>query len=38
MNTEIVSPLDSSFQREDEEEMIRRATQEAVAEELSKLR
>jgi hypothetical protein len=37
MNTEIVSRLDSSFQRENEEEMIRRATQEAVAEELSKL-
>jgi hypothetical protein len=36
MNTEIVSRLDSSFQRENEEEMIRRATQEAVAEELSK--
>ena len=30
MNTEIVSRLDVSFQREDQEEMIRRATQEAV--------
>jgi predicted HicB family RNase H-like nuclease len=32
MNTEIVSRLDSSFQREVQEEMIRRAAQEAVAE------
>jgi hypothetical protein len=31
MNTEIVSRLDSSFQRENEEEMIRRAVQEGVA-------
>jgi Arc-like DNA binding domain len=30
MNTEIVSRLDSSFQREDLEEMIRRAAQEGV--------
>jgi hypothetical protein len=31
MNTEIVSRLDVSFQREDQEEMIRRAVQEGVA-------
>jgi hypothetical protein len=31
MNTEIVSRLDSSFQREDQEAMIRRAVQEGVA-------
>ena len=31
MNTEIVSRLDSSFQREDQKEMIRRAVQEGVA-------
>jgi hypothetical protein len=30
MNTEIVSRLHSSFERYDQEEMIRRATQEAV--------
>jgi Arc-like DNA binding domain len=41
MNTEIVSRLDSSFQRENQGEMIRRAAQEAVAAmelRLSKLR
>jgi hypothetical protein len=38
MNTEIVDRLDSSFQREEQEKMIRRAAQEAVAAELSKLR
>lgn len=31
MNTEIVSRLDSSFQREDQEAMIRRAVKEGVA-------
>jgi hypothetical protein len=31
MNTEIVSRLDGSFQREDRKEMISRAAQEAVA-------
>jgi hypothetical protein len=31
MNTEIVDRLDSSFQREEQEEMIRRAVQEGVA-------
>ena len=31
MNTEIVDRLDVSFQREDQEEMIRRAVQEGVA-------
>jgi Arc-like DNA binding domain len=31
MNTEIVDRLDVSFQRENQKEMIRRATQEAVA-------
>jgi hypothetical protein len=30
MNTEIVSRLDVSFQREDQEEMIERAAREAV--------
>jgi hypothetical protein len=30
MNAEIVARLEASFQREDQEEMIRRATQEAV--------
>jgi hypothetical protein len=31
MNTEIVDRLDSSFQREEQKEMIRRAVQEGVA-------
>ena len=38
MNTEIVSRLDVSFQREDQEEMISRAAQEGAQEVLSKLR